>query len=210
MSGVNKGWDIAIKNAWMRSLVKMVQMGAEYDFPVLKLYGYVVLYKDTDRKLMEKYAVRIVNYILLGLGHQLRPNVDHQEHSGMVRLFVRVLFERDLFDILASVKPKKAVRMITQLLSGESKQCVDGMGLCPFIVNCNRKYEDLIMMQGSISEILYSHACQTVLEMYPEDKEVQNCVEFQQALLIHDQEFRFKEERVFKIICCLLSSDEVF
>mgnify|MGYP000899030158 FL=1 len=118
MSGINKGWDIAIKNAWMRSLVKMVQMGAEYDFPVLKLYGYVVLYKDTDRQLMEKYAVRIINYILLGLRHKLKPNADHEEYIGMVQLFVRVLFDRDLLDVLVSVKPKKAMIMITQLLSG--------------------------------------------------------------------------------------------
>jgi hypothetical protein len=73
VSGVNKGWDIAIKNAWMRSLVKMVQMGAEYDFPVLKLYGYVVLYRDKDSALMEKYAVMIVNYILLGISRKLKP-----------------------------------------------------------------------------------------------------------------------------------------
>lgn len=118
MSGVNKGWDIAIKNAWMRSLVKMVQMGAEYDFPVLKLYGYVVLYRNTDKELMEKYAVRIINYILLGLAHQLKPDVEHSEYAGMVHLFVRVLFDRDLFDILATAKPKKALSMITQLVSG--------------------------------------------------------------------------------------------
>lgn len=210
MSGVNKGWDIAIRNAWMRSLVKMVQMGAEYDFPVLKLYGYVVLYRETDRPLMEKYAVRIVKYILLGLGRKLKPDAERSEYSAMVQLFVRVLFDKDLFDILAHVKPKKAVSMITQLLSGDSKRSVDEIGLCTFIVNCNRKYEDLVMLEGSVSEILYSHACQTVLEMYPENRQVQNCVMLQQALLIHGWEFRFSEQRVFEIIRCLLSSDEIF
>ena len=27
MSGIDKGWDIAIKNAWMRALMKIAKMG---------------------------------------------------------------------------------------------------------------------------------------------------------------------------------------
>jgi hypothetical protein len=30
MSGIDKGWDVAIKNAWMRSLIKIAKMGEDY------------------------------------------------------------------------------------------------------------------------------------------------------------------------------------
>ena len=65
-------------------------------------------------------------------------------------------------------------------------------------------------MEGSVSEILYSHACQTVLEMYPDNKQVQNCVMLQQALQIHGWDFRFTEQRVFAIIYGLISNDDMF
>jgi hypothetical protein len=32
-----------------------------------------VLYRDKDSALMEKYAVMIVNYILLGISRKLKP-----------------------------------------------------------------------------------------------------------------------------------------
>jgi hypothetical protein len=80
----------------------------------------------------------------------------------MIELFVRILFDKDLFVVLATVKPKKALSMIAELLSGDSKKCVDDMGLCPFVLNCNRKYEGLVMIEGSVSEILYSHTSETI------------------------------------------------
>jgi hypothetical protein len=46
--------------------------------------------------------------------------------------------------------------------------------------------------------------------MFAENKEVQNCMVLQQALLIHKWEFRFTEDRMFQIISCILSSDEIF
>lgn len=58
----------------------MVQMGAEYDFPVLKLYGYVVLYKDKDSMLTEKYAIQIIKYITLGISRKLKESVEDEEY----------------------------------------------------------------------------------------------------------------------------------
>lgn len=135
---------------------------------------------------MKKYAEQILQYILLGLSKKLKSNVVASEYAAMVQLFVKILFEKDLFDVLVSVKPKKVVSMLTQLFTGSSHQIIDDIELSMFIIGCNRRYPHIVISSGSISEILYSHACQTILEQFPTDPVIEECLILQQAQLFHD------------------------
>lgn len=42
MAGCEFGWELAIKEGWMRALRKIVSMGMEIHFPLLKLSSFVV------------------------------------------------------------------------------------------------------------------------------------------------------------------------
>lgn len=63
----------------------------------------------------------------------------------MIQLFVKILFERDLFDVLAKVKPKKVISMLTRLFEKDCKKCLDNLTLSTLVLQCNRKYEELMM-----------------------------------------------------------------
>lgn len=75
MSGIDKGWDIAIKNAWMRALMKIAKMGEDYEFPLLKMCGYFIL-NESNEELAEKYASQIVKYMSLGINKNLEQIED--------------------------------------------------------------------------------------------------------------------------------------
>ena len=70
MSGVDKGWEIAIKNAWMRALMKIAQMGDDYEFPLLKMCGYFILHENNE-EVAGKYAIQIIKYMSLGVNKDL-------------------------------------------------------------------------------------------------------------------------------------------
>jgi hypothetical protein len=59
----------------------------------------------------------------------------------MIQLFVKILFEKDLFDVLAKVKPKKMITLLTKLFEKTTKKCLDDMALSTLVLQCNRKYE---------------------------------------------------------------------
>ena len=66
LSGVKEGWEIAIKNAWMRSVMKIAQMGDDYEFPLLKMCGYFITH-EAEEALAYKYSIQIVQYMSLGV-----------------------------------------------------------------------------------------------------------------------------------------------
>ena len=42
VGGVEYGWEIAIKKGWMRALHRIVEMGIEVHFPLLKLSSFII------------------------------------------------------------------------------------------------------------------------------------------------------------------------
>lgn len=93
MSGIDKGWEIAIKNAWMRALMKIAKMGDDYEFPLLKMCGYFILNQNIE-ELAGKYASQIIKYMSLGINKNLQQLDDEQEYDDMIKIFVKILLDK--------------------------------------------------------------------------------------------------------------------
>lgn len=94
MAGCEFGWEIAVKEGWMRALRKIVSMGMEIHFPLLKLSAFVVAevkklenldqtgYEDADYEKncneviskIEHYCEQMVEYACLALKFFLDPS----------------------------------------------------------------------------------------------------------------------------------------
>lgn len=93
MAGCEFGWELAIKEGWMRALRKIVSMGMEIHFPLLKLSSFVVAELQKLQKLdqignedadyekkcneiidkIDNYCLQMVDYAALALEYFLDP-----------------------------------------------------------------------------------------------------------------------------------------
>lgn len=123
--------------------------------------GYFIQ-NENNEELAGKYAGQIIKYMSLGINKNLEQIDDEQEFDDMIKIFVKVLLDQEMYLRLSKQKAKKVISVFTDLFRGESLNCIVKMQLEGFILDCTVKYSPLVLEKNSVEEIIYSHCIGTL------------------------------------------------
>jgi hypothetical protein len=65
-----------------------------------------------------KYARQIILYMSLGINKNLEQIEDQEEYEDMVKIFIKILLDNEMYLRLAQYKPGKVVNLFTDLFRG--------------------------------------------------------------------------------------------